>query len=164
MTVDVLVLILMWVIGLLSFIFFTPKNRKRRFILAFFICQTLTWLDSLLLVKFHLIAFPVREFPKASDLLLTVNYFFIPLLCGFYIISKPKRNYFVRLVYLSIWVTGTVLLIVLLEKYTNLIEYIHYAWYWSWLDFFGVYTISKGLYQWFFKDMALFQTDEGAVQ
>lgn len=51
MTVDVLVLIVMWVSGILSFFLFTPKNRRRRFIFAFLICQSLAWIDALLLVN-----------------------------------------------------------------------------------------------------------------
>lgn len=164
MTVEVLVLVLMWVIGILSFLIITPKDRKRRFLLAFLICQALTWLIALLLVKYNRISYPVREFPKATDIQVTLNYLFYPLICGFYIIFEPKRNYWVRILYLSLWVSGLVLSIVMIEKYTNLITFVHYAWYWSWLNFFCLFTVSNLLYQWFFKDKALLQSDKGATQ
>ncbi|MGG1678273.1 CBO0543 family protein [Neobacillus sp. NRS-1170] len=164
MTVDVLVLILIWVIGFIAFMLFIPKNRRRRFLIAFMICQSFTWLIAVLLVYFDRISYPIREFPKATHLLLALNYFFFPLLCGFYIIYEPKRNYTVRLLYLSGWVTGVVVIINLLEKYTNLLKFQHYAWYWSWLNFFWMYGLSNILYRRFFKDKAMFQSDKGATQ
>ncbi|WP_223592332.1 CBO0543 family protein [Neobacillus bataviensis] len=164
MTVDVWVLILIWMIGFAAFMLFVPKNRRRRFLIAFLICQTFTWLIAVLLVYFDRISYPIREFPKATHLLLALNYFFFPLLCGFYIIYEPKRNYTVRLLYLSGWVTGVVVIIKLLEKYTGLLQYQHYAWYWSWLNFFWMFAVTNLLYRWFFKDKAMFQSDKGATQ
>ncbi|MDN3019163.1 hypothetical protein PH210_23605 [Paenibacillus sp. BSR1-1] len=164
MTVDILVLILLWVIGLLASMLFVPKNRLRRFLIAFMICQTFTWLSAVLLVYFDRISYPIREFPKATHLLLALNYFFFPLICGFYSIYEPKRNYKVRLLYLSVWVTGVVVIIKLLEKYTHLLKFQHYTWYWSWLNFFWMFAVSNLLYRWFFKDKAMFQNDKGATQ
>lgn len=163
MSIDYIVIILMWVIGILAFIFLTPKNHYRKVLFALLLCQAFVWISSLLHVKFHLLAFPVREFPKATDVLVTTEYFFYPLLSGFYIVFEPKpkhkRSLAIRAVHLSIWTSGLVLIDHLLEKYTNLIEYLHYAWYFTWIDFFCIFAVTNLIYQWFFKDKAHFPED-----
>jgi hypothetical protein len=163
MSIESIVIILMWGIGLVSFLFI-PKNRMRRFILAHLFCQSLTWLSSLFHVQFDLLTFPFREFPNATDLLVTTEYFFYPTFCAFYIIFEPKGNYLFRLIYLSFWITVVTMIDLLVERYTNLIEYVHYSWYWTWMNFFILFALTNILYQWFFKDKALFREDEGVTR
>lgn len=164
MSNEFLLVILMWIIGLISFILFTPKNRRRRLIFAFLVCKTIAWLNNLLQVKFNIILFPFREFPKASEVLVTTGYFVYPLLCGFYIIFEPKVNLISRFLYLIIWTTGLTVFEVILETYTNLIKYIHFAWYWTWVDFFCLFALTNIIYQWFFRDKTLFKEDREIVQ
>ncbi|QCJ41389.1 hypothetical protein FAY30_05475 [Bacillus sp. S3] len=160
MSINNIVIILMLVIGLISIIFFIPKNRRRRFILSYLFCQSLTWISSMFHAQFDLLSFPAREFPYATDLLITTEYFFYPIICGFYINFEHKVNYFYRFFYLSIWVSFLTVIDGLIERYTDLIEYVHYAWYWTWLDFFCLFAISNYLYKRFFKDKSLFRSDK----
>jgi hypothetical protein len=164
MSVEFVILIAMWAIGIISFLIFTPNRHRRKLIFGYLVCKTLTWLSTLFHVKFNLLIFPIREFPKATDLLLTTEYFFYPLLCGFYIIHEPKLNYFVRFLYLSLWISILVIIDVMIEKYTNLIEYIHYDWYWTWLNFFCIFALSNMIYHWFFREKTLFRDDKRVTQ
>ncbi|MDR6121147.1 hypothetical protein QFZ87_000744 [Bacillus sp. SLBN-46] len=164
MSRDYTVIILIWVIGIIAYLFLTPKNRYRKVLFALILCQAFVWVSSLLHVKYHLLAFPVREFPKATDVLVTTEYFFYPLLSGFYIISEPKRSPIIRFLYLSLWISGLTVMDVMLEKYTNLIEYVHYAWYLTWLNFFWIFVVTHLIYHWFFKDKAHFHVDREAVK
>jgi hypothetical protein len=164
MKIEFLIIILMWVIGLISYILFTPKNRYRRLLFAFLVCKTLMWISIIIHAKFHLISFPVRELPNATKVLITTGYFFYPLICGFYVIFEPKRSLALRFLYLSMYITGLTIFEVILEKYTNLITYIHYAWYWTWINLFCTFAVSNIIYWWFFRDKNLFQQDKEIVR
>ncbi|WP_026568348.1 CBO0543 family protein [Bacillus sp. UNC41MFS5] len=165
MSVDYVIIILMWVIGIIAYIFFTPKKRYRKVLVTLLICQALLWVNSLFHVEFNLLAFPVREFPKATDLLITTEYFFYPLLSGLYIAYEPKRSsYLIRLIYLSVWSSVIAIYDQMLVNYTNLVEYVHYAWYFTWLDFFCIYAATNVIYQWFFKDKEYFRQDQEAAK
>jgi hypothetical protein len=164
MSVEFVILIAMWAIGIISFLIFTPSRHHRKLIFGYLVCKTLIWLSTLFHVKFNLLIFPIREFPKATDLLLTTEYFFYPLMCGFYIIYEPKLNYFIRFLYLSSWISILVIVDVMIEKYTNLIEYIHYDWYWTWLNFFCLFALSNKIYRWFFREKTLFRDDKRVTQ
>jgi hypothetical protein len=160
MNIDYIVMALIWIIGLILLKVFTPKNRKRKLIFAIFICQAFIWLSDLIHVKYKLLLFPTREFPHATDILITTDYFFYPLLCGFYIIYEPKVNLLWRTLYLSLWISGIVLFDVLIERYTNLIEYINYAWYWTWGVFFCLFALTNLIYHWFFHRSLFFRAEK----
>lgn len=164
MSIEFVTLIVIWAIGVISFFIFTPKCHRRKLIFGYLVCKTLTWLSSLLYVNYNLLIFPIREFPKATDLLLTTEYFFYPLLCGFYIIHEPKSNYFIQFLYLSLWVSILVIIGVIIEKYTNLIEYTHYHWYWNWLNLLCIFATSNIICHYFFKESTLFRNDKKVTQ
>ncbi|MFD1040658.1 CBO0543 family protein [Virgibacillus byunsanensis] len=153
-------MVLIWIIGIALFIIITPKNLKRKLILAFLVCQALKWLSGLLHLKFDLISFPTREFPNASDILLATEGFLYPLLCGFYIIYEPKNNFLIRVVYLSICISVLVLIDLMFVKFTKLIDYVNYAWYWTWLVFLGLFVITNVIYHWFFRNKLLFEPEK----
>jgi hypothetical protein len=164
MNTEFVILIIIWVVGLISFFLFTPKRKHRNLIFGYLVCKTLTWISTLFHVKFNLLIFPFREFPKATDLMLTTEYFFYPLMCGFYIIYEPKLKYLGRFFYLSLWISVLVIIDVMMEKYTNLIEYIHYDWYWTWLNFFCIFALSNRIYHWFFSEKTLYRDDKRVTQ
>ncbi|WP_396953728.1 CBO0543 family protein [Neobacillus mesonae] len=164
MLLEYKVIILLWITGLISLIKFVPKNRRRRMSFAVLLCQAFTWLSSMFHVKYHLLSFPVKEFPKATDLLITTEYLLYPLIFGFYIIYEPKKSILSRISYLSFWISILTVLDVLLEKYTDLIEYVHYDWYWTWVNFFALFSISNIIYQWCFTDLPLLRKHERTIR
>ncbi|MDL4842520.1 CBO0543 family protein [Aquibacillus rhizosphaerae] len=164
MEFNYIILITIWIIGVALFITFTPKHKKRRLILAFLICQAFTWLSDLLLLNFNLIAFPVREFPSATDMLVTTDYFLYPLLCGFYIIYEPEQRLFVRFIYLSACISTLVFIDIMISKFTDLIEYLNYDWYWTWLLFLCIFAITNIIYQWFFRSKLLLEAEKRITQ
>jgi hypothetical protein len=159
MSKEVLILTIIWVVGIAAFVLFVPKNSRRRFIFAFLACQCLTWLDSLFLVQFNLISFPFREFPKATDILFTTSSFMYPLIYAFYRFYIHKAKRIGRFLYLSLWISGIAFLVEMDEKYTNLLRYHNFTWYWTWLNFFCLFLLTNIIYRWFFIEKALFQKD-----
>jgi len=164
MDFNFIIMITIWIIGIALFIIFTPKHKKRRLILALLICQCFTWLSGLLHLKFYLITFPTREFPSATNMLVTTDYFLYPLLCGFYVIYEPKKRLFVRFLYLCACVSALAFIDVIFVEFTDLVEYLNYAWYWVWLVFFCIFAITNILIQWFFRSEVLFEAEKRITQ
>ncbi|MEH7073643.1 CBO0543 family protein [Neobacillus drentensis] len=165
MSIDWVTIVLMWVIGMISYIVVTQKKRHRKVLFTILVCQAILWLNAFIHVEFHLIAYPVRELPIATNVLFTTEYFFYPLVCGVYLAYEPKRrSYWVRLFYLSVWISALTVYDLILAKFTNLIEYLHYAWYFTWLNYFLIFVVTNGIFQWFFHEKRYFQKDQEAAK
>lgn len=160
---EYLILIMMWILGLLS-LYLIPKKKFPIAIFALLSCQALTWLNCLIHVKYQLIAFPVREFPKATDVLLTTDFLIYPLICALCYILEPKGKWFIRFSSFVFWISILTIIDFLLEKYTDLIEYVHYNAIWTWINFFLIFMIMRFCTRWFFKDIRLFQADWRATR
>jgi hypothetical protein len=153
------VLGLLWIVGIMTF-WSVARNRLPIAIFSLLICQALTWLNTLLHVKFHLLAFPVREFPKATDLLFTTEYFFYPVICTVcYLFESRRSRMSERLLTVLFFISLLTLIDGCLERYTDLVEYLNYGLFWTWLDFIFIYYISRCCTNWFFKDVSHFQAD-----
>lgn len=155
MTIDRLVLITIWAVSLIAVILFIPRRKRREAAIAFLACQAITWVNSMLHVKYGLLSFPVREFPKATELLFTTEYIMYPLMCAFYYIHEPKTGKLLRFFYLAGCITGLTVVDAMIVKHTHLIVYLKYGWYWTWIDFFVIFLITNVYCKWFFKQGAL---------
>ncbi|WP_281287138.1 CBO0543 family protein [Paenibacillus hemerocallicola] len=148
------VLISIWAVGLTACLLI-PADKRREGWIAFLMCQAFSWIGALLEVRLGWIAFPVREFPRATDLGVTTEFFFYPLCCALYFIFEPRRTRLMRGLYLLIWAFGLAMLDGLLSNYTDLLEYGRYAWYWSALDIALIFAVSNVYTRWFFKSSAM---------
>jgi hypothetical protein len=156
MNVEATILSLMWIIGISSIVLLIPKDRFRKSLFALLTFQAFIWISALLHVKFGLISFPIREFPKAVDVLFSAEYFFFPFIYAMYFIFEPVVGFLGRFCYLIFWISGLTLIHVLIERYSDLLNYENYTWYWAWLNFFVVFLLSNLVCKWFFKDKSLF--------
>lgn len=67
---------------------------------------------------------PVREFPKATDIPLTLDYFFYPVLFAIYYVNKKaKGGLWSRCIYFFVWISVISLFDNVIERYTDLLEY-----------------------------------------
>lgn len=119
--------------------------------MSFFPCQSITWVNTMIQVKYGLLTFPVREFPKASDVLFTSEYIMYPLMCAFYYIYEPKSGKLLRFVYLAGCISFLTLVDNVIANYTDLIHYTKYSWYWTWINFFLIFLVVNVFCKWFFK-------------
>ena len=107
--------------------------------------------------KYNLLKAPVRELPKATDLPLTIDYFFYPVLFSiFYVHRRVKGSLGSRITYFFVWVSASSLLDIVIERYTDLLEYEFLKWYGMWMYIGFLFYISQVCCNWFFKDKALF--------
>jgi hypothetical protein len=77
MRIEHIILLAMWVFGVVAFFLFIPHKDRRKGFLAYLIFQAIIWLCDIPAFKYDLLSAPVREMPKATDLPLTIDYFFI---------------------------------------------------------------------------------------
>lgn len=155
-----LILAAMWIFGFLGFILFIQKKNLRKGLLAYSIFQSIVWLCDMPAFEFGLLSAPVREFPKATDLAITINYLFYPFLFSIYYVKKRVKGFiWARFSYFAVWVSAVTLYDVIIETYTDLLEYGSMTWYGMWMYIAFLFFISEVCCNWFFKDQAKFQTE-----
>ncbi|WP_127533927.1 CBO0543 family protein [Paenibacillus kobensis] len=164
MWVERLVLVLMWLSGALVLVVFIPSNKRREGALALLVLQAIIWLCDLFAFRYGLLSAPVREFPKATDLSITINYFFYPALFAvFYSRRKEKAGLARRATMLVLWITCLTIFDGLIEQYTGLLEYGKITTYGMWLYLWLLYYTSLSFCDWFFKKRTLFRADRRRV-
>ncbi|WML41436.1 CBO0543 family protein [Neobacillus sp. OS1-2] len=160
MRMEYLILAAMWLFGIIAWILFIPSNDRRKGFLAYLMFQGIVWLCDMPSFTFGLLRAPVREFPKATDLPLTINYFFYPVLFSIlYVHRKVTGRIRTRMTYFFVWVTVITLFDIVLERYTDLLEYETLTWYGMWIYMVFLFYVSQVCCNWFFKDKSLFQAE-----
>lgn len=137
-------------IGLL--IRYIPKNKIREAHVMFLFKYALTWILSLPVAELRLIEYPVRLFPYATKTSFTFESFVYPAISAIFNINFPdKKTSFSQFMYYFYYCTSMTIIEVFTERYTNILKYIHWAWYLTWITLFLTFYISHRYYIWFFK-------------
>ncbi|MFJ8256640.1 CBO0543 family protein [Peribacillus asahii] len=161
MLMEHLILVAMWLLGFVGLILFIPRKNRRKGLFAFMMFQAIIWLCDMPAFKYGLLSAPVREFPKATDLALTINYFFYPALFSiFYVHKKVKGSLWSRFTYFFVWISIITLFDIVIERYTDLLEYGLLTWYGMWIYIGFLFYVSRVCCNWFFKDNTLFHGEQ----
>jgi hypothetical protein len=131
---------------------FVPKNKLREAIAIFFFKQFLTWVIGLAVVQFGLIEYPVRTFANATKSSFDFEYYFYPAICVVFNLHYPEGKGRLR-EYLHFFYFCSIMTIfeALVEKYTNILKYIHWTWYITWITLFITFYFSRKFYVWYFR-------------
>ncbi|WP_227937219.1 CBO0543 family protein [Alkalihalobacillus deserti] len=152
MSKDKFSLLLLWLIMAGVLFKCIPQNKTRHGILAFFYMQTLTWFWGLVVTEKGLIKYPVRFFKQSNKSSFSFEYFIFPAMCSIFNIFYPKgKNKFFKLLYYILHSGIITAIEVMMERFTNLIEYKKWKWYWSFLTIGISYYSSRLFYRWFFS-------------
>jgi hypothetical protein len=143
-----------WVIMALLLIKFVPKSRIREAQVSFLFKQLITWLFGLLVVEKKLISYPKRLFfKKTIKSSFTFEYFVYPALCVLFNLYYPvRKNSLIKMLYLFSHSAIITVFEIILLKYTNLIKYKKWTWYWSLLTMSFTNYLSQIYFRWFFKE------------
>jgi hypothetical protein len=133
---------------------FVPKDKIRHASVPFLFKQVITRFFGLLVVEKNLIEYPYRPFlKKAHKASFCFEYFLYPVVCVLFNLYYPeKRNILIKTLYYFIHTSLITGLEVLFVKYTNLIRYKKWNWYWSFITIWFSNYLSHVFYKWFFKD------------
>lgn len=160
MLIEHLILVAMWLFGIIAWILFIPRKDRRKGFLAFLMFQAIIWFCDMPSFKYDLLRAPVRGLPKATDLPLTIDYLFYPVLFAiFYVHKRVKASLASKMTYFFVWVSVITLFDNVLERYTDLLEYKMLTWYGMWIYIVFLFYVSQVCCNWFFKDKSLFQAE-----
>lgn len=153
MSKDKNILVMIWVVTMGLLYIYIPKNKMRHGWLAFFFQQMITWLFGLYVSEKKLIKYPIRFFKKANKSSFSFEYFLFPAFSAIFNVNYPEnKNGIIKFLYYAFHsglITGVE---VLAEKYTNLIKYVKWKWYYSFITIWITYYMSRLFYRWFFRD------------
>ncbi|WP_345774222.1 CBO0543 family protein [Cytobacillus sp. S13-E01] len=153
---DKSILVSTWIISLLLWLLFVPREKFREAQVSFLFKHIITWLFGLLVVKFNLIEYPVRFFKRVNKTSFTFEYMVYPTLCALFNLYYPDRkNNFIKGLYYILHSSLITVFEVYAVKYTKLIRYKNgWKWYWSFTTIMLTYYVSRLYHKWFFKEKA----------
>ncbi|MGV3466859.1 MAG: CBO0543 family protein [Heyndrickxia sp.] len=132
-------------------LFFIPKNKIRIAVVAFLFKQVITFLIGLMVVELGLLKYPVRLFSSINRTSFTFEYYGFPVICAAFNVWYPKnKSKLIQFGYYVLYTSVMTLLEVIIEKYTDLLQYIHWEWYISWITLIGAFFIARLFCVWFF--------------
>ncbi|MFC0211339.1 CBO0543 family protein [Paenibacillus chartarius] len=150
--IDYLILGLIWILTFVMVVTTTPRDMLREALAIFMFKHSLTWLFGLLVVEYKLIEYPVREFPYASKSSFSFEYFIYPAICIMFNLRFPRKKSMLHQIGWFVWFPSWMTILeVLVEKYTNLIHYVNWSWYWTWLSLLLTFGLSRMYFIWFMK-------------
>ncbi|NMC57343.1 MAG: hypothetical protein GYA50_09005, partial [Eubacteriaceae bacterium] len=111
-----------------------------------------TWILGLTVVQLGLIEYPVRFFPYATRTSFTFEYFVYPSICVIFNLYYPNgKSRFRQFMHYFYFCTAITIIEVLIEKYTDIIKYLHWTWHVTWITLFITFFLSRKFYVWFFS-------------
>lgn len=145
------ILLGVWILTI-GLLFLIPKNKIRLAVTAFLFNQAITWIFGLLVVEYGLLSYPVRLFADVNRASFTYEFFAYPSVSAIFNVFYPQTNSMIKkFLYYSTYCTALTVPEVLIEKYTDLLEYHQWTWYWTWITLFLTFLITRWFCMWFFK-------------
>lgn len=152
MLFDRIVLIGAWIAAAVLLAFAIPKHGLRDAAVVFMCKQVITWPLGLLVVQYGLLAYPVRDFPQATLTSFSFEYFIYPATCVAFTLRFPEtRGIWAKLGWYLLFPTWMTALEVAIERYTNLVRYVHWSWHWTWLTLLITFHMTRMFYLWFIQ-------------
>ncbi|MFC5449744.1 CBO0543 family protein [Paenibacillus aestuarii] len=140
-----------WVISVLMLIF-VPRDKRCVSQIVFFFKQMVTWVVGLIVVERGWIEYPVRFFSDVNRSSFTFEFMAYPAVCGMFNAYYPaKRSLLFRGGYYILYCTVMTVMEVVIEKYTELIRYVHWNWYWTWITLMVTFMMSRRFCVWYFS-------------
>ncbi|WP_338448629.1 CBO0543 family protein [Niallia oryzisoli] len=148
------IIISIYILNALLLFKFVPKDKIRHATVIFLFKQVITWFFGLLVVEKKLIEYPYRPFfKKTYKASFCFEYFFYPVLSILFNLYYPeKRNALIKTLYQFIHASMITALEVLILKYSKLIRYKNWKWYWSFMTIWFSNYLSHRFYKWFIKE------------
>jgi len=149
---DLMILVVAWIITIIMLILFIPKDKLREAQLVFLFKLLITWFIGLLVVEFRLIEYPVEFFKYATKTSFTFEYFIYPAICAVFNMHYPvNKSILKQFMHYFYFCSAMTILEVLCERYTNIITYLHWTWYITWITLCITFYLSRQYYLWFFR-------------
>ncbi|MEH7385993.1 CBO0543 family protein [Bacillus sp. JJ1521] len=153
MRIEWWILLAVYIIAI-GILFLIPKNKIRLAVVAFLFKQVITIFTGLLVVELGLLEYPIRLFPTVNRASFTFEYFAFPVVCALFNVRFPNnRRTLIQLGYYVAFCTVLTIAEIFIEKYTELITYIHWGWYTTWISLFLTFYLTRLFCKWFFANV-----------
>ncbi len=150
MSLEGMILAASAVVAILS-LALTPKNKLLQMQFIIFFVQLPTWLLGLSAVELELLEYPYRELASVNRTSFIFEFIVLPVLC------VHVNNYYpwqARALAKAGYLAGISLLLtgfeVILERYTMLIRYTGWEWYWTSVSVLFIMWLTQRTVAWFF--------------
>lgn len=159
MRLEYWILLGVWVLSFLL-LFLIPRNKRRLALVAYLFKQSITYLLGLVAVEYGLLEYPVRELAKVNRTSFTYEYMAYPVICAVFNAYYPVKGSRLRkCLYYAAFCTGMTVPEVLLERYTELVRYIHWHWWTTWLSLLVTFFATRRFCVLFFKNINRYTED-----
>jgi len=151
------IIYIMEVIFIIFLLFkFIPKSEVYKAHVAFLSTQVITWLIGLVASEYMLVEYPIRMFSYSNKANFLFEFFLLPCICALFIVNYPeKKSAFSRFMHYFYYCTSLTICEVVEERYTNILKYIHWNWYLSWITLFITFYLARKYCSWFFKKIRI---------
>ncbi len=142
-------LIVSWAIIFIA-VWFIPGKKAARASVIFLITQLFTWVLGLVVVEYGWLEYPVRELSRANATSFSFEFFTLPVIAIFLILYYPAHKPVTKRVFYVLAFSSVLTLAeFFVEKYTQIIEYHSWTWYWTWISVTCVFYAVMVIYRWF---------------
>ncbi|WP_239631008.1 CBO0543 family protein [Paenibacillus sp. H1-7] len=136
-----------------------PRQKHRLAMVAFLFKQYITCIFGHAVVEHKLLAYPVRELADVSRTSFTYEYMAYPMTCAVFNAYYPNhRSGWIQFGYYVLFTTVLTIVEVLLVQYTDLIRYIRWNWFWSWVTIFLTFLMTRAFCVIYFGTMTRVET------
>lgn len=151
MKLEAVILIASSLIATLS-ILFIPRHKWLQAQFVFLFVQLPTWILGLCVVELRLLEYPYRELSSINRTSFVFEYLILPLLCVHLNVRFPSHASRGVKIGLYAGITSVLTSVeFLLERYTEVIKYTGWEWYWTFISVWFVLWLSRTTTVWFFK-------------
>ncbi|MEK8132500.1 CBO0543 family protein [Paenibacillus filicis] len=139
--VYVVTLVALWVVH---------RQEPRTVQAVFLFQQCLSWILGLLVVEVGLLEYPVREFRIATRTSFAFEFLVFPAIACYVNMYYPRtKDPLLKFGYYAAFASGVTVPEYFIEKYTDLIAYNGWAWYWTFISVLISLMASRWFYNWF---------------
>lgn len=143
---------------------FIPKHKGRDAWVLFLFLQVITWPAGLFTVELGWIEYPTQLLPNTNSYnksSFSFEFFFFPVVAIFFSLYFPRRKHWLIIILYYVGISGFFTTIeVLLEKFTALVKYIKWNWYWTFITVNIALFLNDSAYKWFKKGLKQVQMNE----
>jgi hypothetical protein len=141
---------LVYLIGIAGFAA-VPAARRREAHTVFLFQNMLAWFLGLIAVEAGWLIYPVRELAKSSSTSFVFEYLCYPVVTVYYNLYYPEKgSTAAKLGWSALFAVGITIPEYLIEKYTDLVKYTGWQWYWTTISISLTLAVSRLFFVWFF--------------
>lgn len=142
----------MYVFGIVLMAFIPGEKRREAHVV--FLFQNLSaWVLGLVAVEAGWLYYPIRELSKANSTSFVFEFLLYPATTAYFNIYYPERGSpLVQIGWTLLFAAGITLPEHYIEKYTNLVVYAGWQWYWTFCSVIVTLVMSRLFRNWFFRE------------